>query len=57
MNTNPRDSERISRGKRLTVDLPAGTLAALKILVAQRETTIREVVSSLLIKEIKGDAR
>ena len=57
MNTNPGDPEDTSRGKRLTVDLPAGTLAALKIHVAQRETTIREVVTSLLIKEIKGDAR
>lgn len=57
MKADPRDQKNTSRGKRLTVDLPSGTLAALKIYVAQRETTIREVVTSLLIKEIKGDAR
>lgn len=43
--------------ERLSVDLPSGTLTALKVYAAQRETTIREVVTSLLINEIKGDAR
>lgn len=40
------------RTDRLTVDLPPGTLTALKIHVAQRETTIREVVTALVKKEI-----
>lgn len=57
MNTNLKDAKRTSRGKRLTVDLSTGTLVALKTLVAQREMTIREVVTSVLIKAIKGDAR
>lgn len=49
-NLPPRDQR--SRAERLTVDLPAGTLTALKIHVAQRETTIREVVTGLVQKEI-----
>lgn len=43
---------RRDRADRLTVDLPAGTLTALKIHVAQRETTIREVVTHLIKQEI-----
>lgn len=39
--------------KRLTVDLPSGTLAALKIHAAQRELTIREIVVKLLQKTLK----
>lgn len=38
--------------ERLTVDLPAGTLTALKIHVAQRELTIREIVTTLIKREI-----
>ncbi|MGO7727952.1 hypothetical protein [Rhizobium leguminosarum] len=41
-----------TRAERLTVNLPAGTLAALKIHVAQREKTIREVVTDLIQNEI-----
>lgn len=52
MKTNFRNAKGTSRGNRLTVDLPAGTLAALKIHVANRETTIREVVTRLVRKEI-----
>jgi len=37
-----------SRAERLTVELPPGTLTALKIHVAQRETTIRALVTSLV---------
>ncbi|WP_313195367.1 hypothetical protein [Shinella zoogloeoides] len=37
---------------RLTVDLPPGVLTALKIHVARHKTTIREVVSALVKKEI-----
>lgn len=44
--------DRRSFADRLTVDLPTGTLTALKIHVAQRETTIRAVVTSLIKKEI-----
>lgn len=46
-------SKREHPKERLTVDLPTGTLAALKIHVAQRETTIREVVTMLIKKEIE----
>ncbi|MQX78117.1 hypothetical protein [Sinorhizobium medicae] len=49
---NPPRRDRRSRAERLTVDLPAGTLTALKIHVAQRETTIREVVTNLVRQEI-----
>jgi len=41
------------RSERLTVELPAGTLTALKIHVAQREVTIREVVTRLVQDAIK----
>ena len=37
-----------SRAERLTVELPAGTLTALKIHAAQRETTIRALVTGLV---------
>jgi hypothetical protein len=43
---------RRDRADRLTVDLPAGTLTALKIHAARQETTIREVVTDLIEKEI-----
>lgn len=43
---------RRDRADRLTVNLPAGTLTALKIHVAQRETTIREVVTDLIERAI-----
>lgn len=43
---------RRSRAERLTVDLPAGMLAVLKVHVAQRETTIREIVTVLIQDEI-----
>lgn len=39
--------------ERLTVDLPSGTLTALKVHAAQRELTIREVVVTLLQKTLK----
>lgn len=51
-NRNPPRRDQRSRAERLTVDLPAGILTALKIHVAQRETTIREVVTGLVQKEI-----
>ncbi|MCZ7932351.1 hypothetical protein O9X90_08515 [Agrobacterium leguminum] len=44
---------RRSRADRLTVDLPSGTLTALKVHAAQHEMTIREVVTSLVQKAIK----
>ena len=50
-NHHARPSRR-ERADRLTVDLPAGTLTALKIHAAQRETTIREVVTDLIEREI-----
>lgn len=37
-----------SHAERLTVELPKGTLTALKIHAAQRETTIRALVTDLL---------
>lgn len=45
----PKPQRRVDR---LTVDLPSGTLAALKVHVAQRETTIRNVVTHLVKMEI-----
>jgi len=48
---------RRSRAERLSVDLPPGTLAALKIHAVLRETTIREVVTSLVQKELEGKVR
>lgn len=47
--TQPRQQRRADR---LTVDLPTGTLAALKVHVAQRGRTIREVVTALVKSEI-----
>ncbi|MBB3743510.1 hypothetical protein FHX10_003009 [Rhizobium sp. BK591] len=38
--------------ERLSVDLPSGTLTALKIHAARQETTIREVVTDLIKKEL-----
>ncbi len=40
------------RADRLTVDMPPGTLAALKVHVAQRGRTIRELVTALVKSEI-----
>jgi hypothetical protein len=40
--------DRRSHVRRLTVDLPKGTLSALKIHAIQRETTIREFVTDLI---------
>lgn len=40
------------RRDRLTVDLPRGTLTALKIHAAQREMTIREVVTDLVLQAL-----
>ncbi len=44
--------DRRSRVKRLTVDLPGDALTALKIHAAERETTIRELVTSLIEQAI-----
>lgn len=44
---------RRGRADRLTVDLPSGTLTALKVHAAQHEMTIREVVTTLVQKAIK----
>lgn len=44
----PRWREGRSHAERLTVELPTGTLTALKIHVAQRETTIRAFVTGLV---------
>ncbi|MET4687669.1 hypothetical protein [Sinorhizobium fredii] len=49
-NTRPREGR--SHVSRLTINIPKGTLTALKIHVAQRETTIREIVTDLIEKEI-----
>jgi len=53
-NALPRRDRR-SHADRLTVDLPSGTLMALKIHVARRETTIRAVVTSLIQREISPE--
>ncbi|MBB2828169.1 UNVERIFIED_ORG: hypothetical protein GGI63_004637 [Rhizobium esperanzae] len=45
---NPLPRERRSRAERLTVSLPKGTLTALKIHAAQREMTIRDIVTRLV---------
>ena len=45
---NPLRREGRSRAERLTVELPTGTMTTLKIHVAQRETTIRALVTDLL---------
>lgn len=52
INNSPRRDER-SRAERLTVELPTGTLTALKIHVAQRETTIRALVTGLVQTALK----
>lgn len=52
----PRQDRR-RRAERLTVDLPAGTLTALKVHVAHCETTIREVVTNLVHQEIKQEGK
>jgi hypothetical protein len=49
---SPVATERQRRADRLTVDLPIGTLTALKIHVAQNQTTIRDVVTALIKKEV-----
>lgn len=49
--------ERRSHADRLTVDLPSGTLTALKIHAARRETTIRAVVTSLIQREIAPEGQ
>jgi len=56
MNTknDPRLRERRSHVSRLTVDLSKETLTALKIHAAARERTIRDVVTDLVTKEVKG---
>lgn len=41
-----------SYASRLTVNIPKDTLTALKIHAAQRDTTIREVVTDLIEREI-----
>lgn len=41
-----------SYASRLTVDIPKTTLTALKIHAAQHDTTIREVVTDLIEREI-----
>ncbi|MBN9054544.1 MAG: hypothetical protein J0H80_12380 [Rhizobiales bacterium] len=50
---NPLLREGRSRAERLTVELPTGTLMALKIHAAQRETTIRAFVTSLVQTALK----
>ncbi|MBB4283902.1 hypothetical protein GGE43_004751 [Agrobacterium tumefaciens] len=47
-------SPRRDRADRLTVDLPSGTLTALKVHAAQREMTIREIVVALLRTTLNG---
>jgi hypothetical protein len=50
--SSPVATERQRRADRLTVDLPIGTLTALKIHAAQNQTTIRDVVTALIQKEV-----
>jgi len=45
---NPRRREGRSHAERLTVELPIGMMTALKIHAAQRETTIRALVTDLV---------
>ncbi|WP_331373411.1 hypothetical protein [Sinorhizobium chiapasense] len=49
-NTLQRDER--SHASRLTVTIPKGTLTALKVHVARRDTTIREMVTGLIEREI-----
>ncbi|MGR9423633.1 hypothetical protein [Rhizobium leguminosarum] len=44
--------DRRSRVKRLTIDVPGDVLTALKIHAARHETTIRELVTSLIERAI-----
>lgn len=44
-----------SHASRLTLNIPKATLTALKIHVAQRQTTIREIVTDLIEKEISKE--
>lgn len=53
-NAHSRDQR--SYASRLTVDLPRKTMTALKIHAAERDTTIRKVVTDLLRKEVEGGA-
>lgn len=45
---SPLSRDRRSHAERLTVDLPAGTRMALKIHAARNQTTIRELIVSLV---------
>jgi len=49
---SPAATVRQRRADRLTVDLPTGTLTALKIHAAEKQTTIRDVVTALIKEEI-----
>jgi len=49
----PRRRDGRSRAERLTVELPTGTLTALKIHAAERETTIRALVTDLVQTALK----
>lgn len=44
-----------SYASRLTVSIPKDTLTALKIHAAQRDTTIRKVVTDLIEREITNE--
>ena len=46
---------RRSHARRLTVDLPAETFAALKIHVARNETTIRAIITALIQTHIEKE--
>ncbi|GGB03675.1 hypothetical protein GCM10011491_34810 [Brucella endophytica] len=52
---NLREREQRSHAARLTISLPRDTHAALKIHAAQRQTTIREIVTDLVHKEIEQE--
>lgn len=54
-NKTPPWRSRRSHARRLTVDLPAETFAALKIHVAQNETTIRAIVTALIQTHIEKE--
>lgn len=53
-NKTPPWRSRRSHARRLTVDLPAETFAALKIHVARNGTTIRAIVTELIENAIPG---
>ncbi|MGX5722829.1 hypothetical protein [Shinella zoogloeoides] len=42
-----------SFARKLTVEMPAETLTALKIHAAQRQTTVRQIVTRLVAAEIE----